>query len=211
MSSSARNLIYQFKITLCGIAPPVWRRIQVPEQYTFWDLHVAIQDAMGWLDYHLHAFVLPSSTEAQTVEIGIPDNESAHVKTIAGWSVAIGDQFIRPGMSLNYQYDFGDGWEHDVLLEGVLLSEPRRKYPVCLDGERACPPEDCGGVPGYVRLMKILRNPKHREYSEMADWLENRHAKNYWPYDARRFEVHTVRFTDPKKRWELAFSGAPNR
>ena len=211
MPRASGKLIYQFKITLAGITPPIWRRIQVPEEYTFWDLHVAIQDAMGWLDYHLHAFILPSSTAAQTVEIGIPDNESAHVKTIPGWTVAVGDQFIRPGVSLKYEYDFGDGWEHDVLLEAVLLAEPRAKYPVCLGGERACPPEDCGGIPGYARLMKILKNPKHREYSEMADWLENRHAKNYWPYDPRVFDPRAIRFFDPKKRWALAFSGSADK
>jgi hypothetical protein len=145
------------------------------------------------------------------VEIGIPDNESARVKTIPGWTVAIGDQFIRPGVSLPYKYDFGDGWEHEVLLEAISLPDGRAKYPACLAGERACPPEDCGGVPGYARLKQILRNPKHREYAEIVDWLENRHAKNYWPYDPARFEPRAVRFSDPKKRWELAFSGAGNK
>lgn len=166
---------------------------------------------MGWLDYHLHAFVLPSSTAAQTVEIGIPDNESDSARTIAGWTVSIGDQFIRPGVSLPYKYDFGDGWTHEILLEGILLAETGVKYPRCLAGERACPPEDCGGVPGYARLAAILRDPKQTEYAEMVDWLENRHAKKYWPYDPDRFEAKTVRFSNPRIRWKRAFSGAADR
>jgi hypothetical protein len=206
MRKSTRKLVYQFKITLAGITPAIWRRIQVPEGYTFWDLHVAIQDSMGWLDYHLHAFVLPSSTPAQIVEIGIPDDESTRVRTIAGWAVAIEDQFIRPGISLTYKYDFGDGWEHDVLLEGILLAEPRLKYPLCLGGARACPPEDCGGLPGYAHLLKVLKKPGQPEYEEVAEWLGKNHAKKYWPYDPARFDARTVRFWDPKKRWEMAFS-----
>jgi hypothetical protein len=145
------------------------------------------------------------------VEIGIPGNESTRVTTIAGWTVAIGNQFIRPGISLPYEYDFGDGWEHEVLLEAISLAEPRVKYPVCVAGKRACPPEDCGGVPGYTRLKKILRSSKHREYADIADWLENRHAKKYWPYDPAQFDPRAVRFSDPKKRWELAFSSAESK
>lgn len=165
---------------------------------------------MGWLDYHLHAFDLQTSGRGRAMEIGIPDKESTHVQTIAGWTIGMSDHLIRPGISLPYKYDFGDGWVHDVLLEAMLLAEPRVKYPKCIGGERACPPEDCGGTPGYYRLMKILKNPRHREHTDMVAWLKG-HAKNYWPYDPAHFDARAVRFSNPTKRWEQAFSQAAEK
>jgi len=191
-------MIHQYKVTLRGISPAIWRRIQVPEKYSFWDLHVAIQDSMGWLDYHLHAFHFPESEGKRPIEIGLPDEESDR-RVLPGWEVAISDYFIRPGVSVLYEYDFGDGWQHDVVLEAVLLGESRRKYPRCLSGARACPPEDCGGLPGYEHLLEVLSQPKHPEHSEMVDWLKG-HAKNYHPFDPEHFEAAAVRFSSPKTR-----------
>ena len=196
--------IHQYNISLRYISPTIWRQIQVPESYTFWDLHVAIQDSMGWLDYHLHAFRFPEPDVKRVIEIGIPDGESDH-PILPGWTVRIGDHFARPGVVALYEYDFGDGWEHDIALEDVLPNEPKQKYPLCIAGERACPPEDCGGVPGYEHLVKVLSQPKHREYAESVDWLKG-HAKNYHPFDPSRFDLHAVRFSNPKKRRERAFA-----
>jgi len=206
MANSTKKLIYQFRITLLQIAPSIWRRIQVPERYTFWDLHVAIQDSMGWLDYHLHAFDLQRYEGKSAVEIGIPDNETRDLRTIAGWEVGIADHFIRPGISIPYKYDFGDGWVHDIVLEGILVGEPKWKYPRCIAGERACPPEDCGGSDGYYRLLEILRAAEHPEHSDTIAWLKG-HARNYHPYDPECFDPQAVRFSDPKKRWTKAFTG----
>ena len=205
MASPKNGLIYQFKITLLDISPRIWRRIQVPEHYTFWDLHVAVQDSMGWLDCHLHAFRFQKSDGKRAVEIGIPDEEDQHNLTLPGWEVGIADYFIRPGVAALYEYDFGDGWAHGILLESVLLGEPKVKYPKCIDGERACPPEDSGGIGGYYRLLKILGNPNHREHADSVAWLKG-HAGNYHPYDPARFEPEAVRFTNPKRRWEKAFA-----
>jgi hypothetical protein len=203
-------MIHQYKITLRDISPAIWRQIQVPENYTFWDLHVAIQDAMGWLDCHLHAFRFPEGEGKRPVEIGIPDEESNH-PVLSGWEVGIVDYFIRPGVAVLYEYDFGDGWEHEVVLEGVLLREPKPRYPRCLAGARACPPEDCGGVSGYQQLVEVhLGQPKHPEYADSVEWLKG-HAKNYHPFDPERFDAHAVRFSDPKKRWTKAFAGRGNR
>jgi hypothetical protein len=197
-------MVHQYKVTLRDISPAIWRRIQVPEKYSFWDLHVAIQDSMGWLDYHLHAFQFPESEGKRPVEIGLPDEESDH-PILPGWEVAISDYFIRPGVSALYEYDFGDRWHHDVVLEAVLLGESQQKYPVCLSGERACPPEDCGGLPGYEHLLEVLRQPKHRERSEMVEWLKG-HAKNYHPFDPEHFEAEAVRFSNPKNRLTKALA-----
>lgn len=198
-------MVHQYKITLRDISPAIWRRIQVPKSHTFWDLHVAIQDSMGWLDYHLHAFRFAAVAGNRPIEIGIPEGALDH-SVLPGWKVRIADYFTPPGVVAQYEYDFGDGWEHDVALEDVLPSEAKRKYPRCIAGDRACPPEDCGGVPGYEHLVEVLRRSNHPEYGEFVDWLKG-HAKNYHPFDPARFEVHAVRFSDSKKRWARAFAG----
>lgn len=200
------GIIYQFKITLLAISPVIWRRIQVPESYTFWDLHVAIQDAMGWLDYHLHVFRFDGAEGRRAIDVGIPDEDNPRDAIIPGWTAGIADRFIRPGMFATYEYDFGDGWIHKVLLEGILLAEAKAKYPKCLAGERACPPEDCGGVPGYMSLLKILRNRRHPDYAEYTNWLSGQARKNR-PFDPTRFDPADVRFMNPKKRLGKAVSG----
>lgn len=197
-------LIYQFKVTLMDMPLPVWRTIQVPANYSFWDLHVAIQDAMGWLDCHMHTFVFGMARKKPRF-IGIPSPELDEPPVAAGWEIAIGDFFQTPGDQAVYDYDFGDGWRHDVLLEGILLKNKAAKYPQCIAGENACPPEDCGGVPGYENLLSILQDSAHEEYAEMRHWLTG-HLKNYWPYEPDKFDPNTVSFDNPAKRWKNAFS-----
>jgi len=197
------KLVFQFRITLMEIQPAIWRRIQVPADYSFWDLHVAIQDSMGWLDYHLHEFRVKKPHGRKVVEIGIPDTETDR-DVLPGWEVLISAYFVEPGVVAAYDYDFGDGWHHEILLEGVLLKERSVKYPVCVAGECACPPEDCGGIPGYERLLEALANPKSDEYKETIDWLKG-HAKNYFPYKPNHFSPVDVEFFNPAKRWKIAF------
>ncbi len=122
-----------------------------------------------------------------------------------GWEIPIRDYFREPGESVPYEYDFGDGWNHEILLEGILLEEKGAKYPRCTGGERACPPEDCGSIPGYYHLLEVIKNPKHEEYEDFISWLKG-HAKNYYPYDPEKFEPEKVHFDNPKKRWRIAFS-----
>lgn len=195
-------LVFQFKINLLGIDPPVWRRIQIPAKYSFWDLHVAIQDSMGWLDCHLHAFRIRRKHKSRPSAIGIPDEFSDNVEP--GWEVAVADIFYEPGQFAAYEYDFGDDWEHEVLLEGILLKDKGLTYPRCIDGARACPPEDCGGIPGYEDLLEVLGNPKHADFEGMNYWLKGQ-AKDNYPYDPDRFDPAKVRFDNPKKRWKQAF------
>lgn len=205
MNKIKNNVVYQFKITLHEIKPIIWRRIHVPAQYSFWDLHVAIQDGMGWLDYHLHAFRFRPKHKSKPIEIGIPDDDWGGENVIPGWKVPIVEHFTDIGQIIQYEYDFGDGWSHEIQLEGILLKTKGVKYPKCVDGERACPPEDCGGVDGYNRLIEILKDPKHSEHGEFVEWLKG-HAKNYYPYEPDIFIPDKVRFDNPKKRWEIAFS-----
>ena len=204
MSKSLKDLVYQFRVKLVGIEPIVWRRIQVPAKFSFWDLHVAIQDAMGWLDYHLHVYRVHQKYKRRPLEIGIPQDEWDGDVVLPGWQVSISDYFAEPGQTMVYEYDFGDGWEHELLLEGILLKEKEIFYPRCIGGERACPPEDCGGISGYDHLLEILRNPRHPEYRDNIAWLKA-HAKNYYPYDPEQFSPQNIKFDNPKKRWNLAF------
>lgn len=190
------KIIVRFRIELLNIEPTIWRCIEIPATSSFWDLHVAIQDAMGWLGYHYHGFTLVSKEEQKRIKIGIPDDNRGEV--IPCWKVLVKDYISDLGTELLYEYDFGDGWVHKIRLEGLFLQEKKLKYPRCIGGERACPPEDCGGVDGYYNLLEILSDSKHEEYNEMSDWLKN-HAKNYYPYIASEFNPNTVKFHDPKK------------
>lgn len=199
------QVVFQFKITLRGITPPIWRRIQVPARYSFWDLHVAIQDAMGWFDYHLHAFRF-RQLNRKMIEIGIPTEQFEEFVVLPGWDIAMTDYFKEPGDVAEYEYDFGDSWQHEILLEGLLLKEKRVKYPRCLAGERACPPEDCGSIPGYYDMLEILGDPLDDQHDDMVAWLKG-HVGNYYPYDPDAFDARKVKFDNPATRWKNAFSG----
>ncbi|MCI0622514.1 MAG: plasmid pRiA4b ORF-3 family protein [Acidobacteria bacterium] len=187
--------IHQFKISLLGIRPQIWRRIEVPDTYTFWDLHVAIQDSMGWLDYHLHEFEIPNPETRQPDCIGIPDDEwDDDREVLAGWRTPIDSYFSLKNSLALYKYDFGDGWEHEVRLEGIAAREPKRKYPRCLEGARACPPEDVGGVSGYRDFLKAIKNPRHPEHLELLEWSGG------GSFDPERFSAARIRFGNPKTR-----------
>jgi hypothetical protein len=188
--------VYQFKITLQDIKPPIWRRIQVPETYTFYDFHVAIQDAMGWLDYHLHEFSLIDPRTGLNVEIGFPVDDFGR-NILTGWNQKINDYFSIENDSADYVYDFGDFWRHKILLEDIIPRDRKIKYPVCIKGKRACPPEDVGGVGGYEDFIKIIRNPKHKEYEDMLEWAGGE-------FDPEFFDPEEVIFDDPAKRRKMA-------
>lgn len=177
-------IFYQFKITLKHTKPPLWRRIQVPLDYTFWDLHVAIQDAMGWEDCHLHEFEFPNKTISvySKNRIGMKDNE---FDGLDEQKEKISDWFIREKDKATYSYDFGDGWTHEVVFEKILSIDSSVKHPRCLAGKRICPPEDCGGIPGYEDICR----GKHfaQEYFE-----------GYQP--SAEFKPEGVKFDDPQER-----------
>jgi len=188
--------VYQFKIQLQDITPPIWRRIQIPETSSFWDLHVAITDAMGWLDLHLHEFTIVDSKTGESTWIGSPDPDTQVERNFHNErETRISDWFnLKRRLGL-YTYDFGDGWEHQLELEDILPQDEKIEYPVCLDGARACPPEDCGGIPGYENLLEVLEDPKHPEYEELTTWLGE-------PFDPEHFDIGEITFEDPEERWD---------
>lgn len=189
--------VYQFKISLKGIKPTIWRRIQVPENYTFWELHVAIQDAMGWYDCHLHSFNILNPQTGRKEEIGIPD-EDGELEFLAGWKTQISSYFSLQNKKADYDYDFGDNWEHSLLLEKIIPQNFTQKYPLCIGGERACPPEDCGGIGGYEDLLEIIKNPDYEENDIMIELLGR-------SFNPEEFQSENVYFDDPNKRWIRAF------
>lgn len=195
-----RREVLQFKVTLEQISPPIWRRVQVPATYTFWDLHVALQDAMGWKDYHLHMFRVSRPGSRNQVQIGIPDPDDplGQQSCLPGWDVPVQRFLQRPGDETQYEYDFGDDWQHSVLLEGILLAEPEVSYPRCTGGERACPPEDVGGVYGYQEFLEAVLDPAHEEHERMLQWVGGH-------FEPDAFEPARVHFDNPKKRWRVAF------
>jgi len=196
----AKQPVLQFKITLLNIIPPIWRSIQISNQCTFWDLNVAIQDAMGWTDSHLHEFKVINPATEKMEYIGIPDDEGDDVHPmLAGWDVKV-EHYMRSvaNQVISYLYDFGDSWEHRIEFEGEH-DKQADKYPVCLAGERACPPEDVGGIPGYENFISIVKNPKHRDRKELLTWAGGK-------YDPEKFDPKKVKFDNPKTRWRNAFT-----
>lgn len=193
------NKIYEFKIVLNQISPLISRTIQVPEYYSFWDLHVAIQDAMGWDDCHLHEFKMIDPRDGRESRIGIPDDDfPSNYKTFAGWEESIAEYFSLDNPFAEYRYDFGDDWEHTIKLMKILEEQPGIKYPICIDGERACPPEDCGGVWGYENLLEVIADKNHEEYEDMKRWVGGK-------FDPEFFDPKKVKFDNPHKRWKRAF------
>lgn len=154
--------VFEIKVTLQGIRPFIWRRIQVPADIRLGKFHRVLQAAMGWTDSHLHAFRIGDVT------YGVPDPDSP--------DLAQSERVIRldkvggPGDAFPYEYDFGDGWTHEIRIEKALPADPAVHYPRCLAGERACPPEDCGGPPGYGALRAALQDPAHPDHEELREW-----------------------------------------
>lgn len=185
----------EFKVTLEGIEPPIWRAIRIPSEASMWDLHVAIQDAMGWLDCHLHSFRVRTAADPRGIDIGIVTGEEFSPVT-PGWEVPVALVFREEGATLHYVYDFGDDWDHTVTLVKVITSGRAIKKPQCGAGERACPPEDCGGLPGYMELVAALRDPSHPEHASMKEWAPD-------DFDPERFDPKGVEFSDPEKRFRI--------
>ncbi len=165
----AAERVYQFKITLKGIKPKIWRRVQV-KQCTLDRLHEHIQTAMGWTNSHLHQFKIGGVIygDPQLLYEGWED-EAPPVNSLRTKLSKIipkdGKRF-----QFSYEYDFGDGWEHDILFEGYMRTEKGVRYPLCVEGERACPPEDVGGIHGYAEYLKTLGNPDDPNWEESSEW-----------------------------------------
>lgn len=161
--------IYQLRIILKDVRPPIWRRIQIAGDTSLRKLHKAIQILMGWEDYHLHSFTIGVDL------YGIPDPEGIFdVGEKDDRRYRLADVVPDAESRLRYVYDFGDNWEMDILVEKILPPHENFKSPLCMAGKRAGPPEDCGGAWGYENLLEIIKAPHHEEYESMMEWLGNK-------------------------------------
>ncbi len=163
--SATAASIYQLHISLRNLKPAIWRRVLVPGSATFEKLHQIIQFAMGWDDSHLHDFTVGKTS------YGVPDKQFPDMAPVVSEKrTTLSAALALSVKSFSYLYDFGDGWEHNVKVEKILVADPSQRYPVCLDGANACPPEDIGGPPGYADFVYAISDPAHPEHEEMLEW-----------------------------------------
>ncbi|HJQ51397.1 MAG TPA: plasmid pRiA4b ORF-3 family protein [Gaiellaceae bacterium] len=187
---AAGEPVLQLKVSLVGASdPPVWRRVLVPARMRLDRLHDVIQAAMGWEDYHLHAFTAGDVDYGPPDPDGPPDPELGHRDERR---TAVGDVIGERRDRMRYVYDFGDHWRHDVVVEKVLTAEPGSRYPSCLTGKGRCPPEDCGGVWGYAELRETLADPTHEDHAQMLEWLGIETAAQFDPHAFHADEVNAV-------------------
>lgn len=163
-SPKSFSSIYQLKITLHDSHPPIWRRVLVPCNFSFYQLHQVIQLSMGWTDSHLHQFIV--------------DGEHFSIPSSEDWEPVIDErrftlEQIAPSLKRKfiYEYDFGDNWTHNVIVEKIITPEPGEKYPQCIKGKRACPPEDVGGVWGYETFLEAIQDAGHEEHDSYLEWV----------------------------------------
>jgi len=183
--------IYQIKVTLLGTKPPIWRRLLVPADLTLAQLHDVLQTAMGWDDGHMHEFRVGQRRfgrpEPADPFMRMPRIESERTTRLSAVLQRVGAKMI-------YAYDFGDSWEHAIVLEKQLPADPDARHPTCIDGKLACPPEDCGGIPGFYDLLDALDDPNHERHEELSDWIGE-------DFDPQAFSADLVnRGLAPKRR-----------
>ena len=174
--------IYQLKVTLLGTSPAIWRRLLVPADLTLAQLHDVLQIAMGLQECHLHEF------SAGGRHFGQPDPEDRFMGMPPVENerrVRLSSVLPRIGAKAIYTYDLGDSWEHSLVLEKCLPAAPTIAYPMCTDGQLACPPEDCGAIGAFYDLLDALRNPAHEQHKELQDWVGG-------DYDPEAFSTEAV-------------------
>ena len=193
------NIALAVEIELEGVSPRVWRRLELPVGANFWELHVAIQDAMGWEDRHLHVFHVNEPFLGVAYRIGIPD-ETRNPPDFPGWATQVLN-WLRTDdedTEIAYVYDFGDDWMHRLRVHLVPCFE-LDALPRCVEGAGVCPPEDAGGAAGYADLVAAIADPKHPRHGSLREWV----GPDFDP--AEVFDTKDVSFSDPDDRWEDAF------
>jgi hypothetical protein len=189
-ASGSTDVVVQIKVKLLGVSkPPVWRRLQLRADTHLDRVHEMIVAAFGWQGYHMHVFT------SGTDEFGLADPELGFIDER---QVSLGELIGGIGDRLRYTYDFGDDWEHEIVVEELLDGDPEIHYPVLVAAKGACPPEDCGGPWGYAELKEILADPTHEQHHEMLDWLGLEDASAFDPGAVAANEIEE----------ELALSGA---
>ena len=178
MTTKSAALVYQIKITLQDSKPPIWRRLLVMESVSLYKLHQIIQVAMGWTDSHLHQFIIGEEY------YGVPSSED--------WRPVLDERRYRlnqiapsENSKFVYEYDFGDSWDHVILVEKIQPSESDMKYPFCTKGKQACPPEDVGGVWGYLEFLEAISSSAHKEHDNYVEWVGEK-------FDPAKFDIDKV-------------------
>ena len=171
------GVVYQLKITLRDIKPPIWRRVQVKDG-TLSQLHNIIQTCMDWTNSHLHAFEIGGEQYGEPDPDGMMETEDER-------KVKLSQVVTGRIKKFTYTYDFGDNWDHVIEVEKTLAAEPGVHYPRCVAGKRACPPEDCGGPWGYGDFLKAIQDPKHPEHEEMLEWAGG-------TFDPEQFDIDAI-------------------
>ena len=174
-SNPAVTTVHQLKVTLRGVKPPVWRRVVVPSSWTLAKLSPTLEAVMGWYGGHLHVF------DADDVVYGAPDLDWGD-RMRDERKVRVGEVLSAVRSKLRWDYDFGDGWQHDVVVEAIVEPDPKLRYPHCMAGRRACPPEDCGGPWGYRELLEVFADPTQPDPRELRDWAPQ-------GFDPARFDL----------------------
>jgi hypothetical protein len=189
--------IYEINISLIGIRPTIWRRFLVPANVHLHRFHIMLQAIMGWTNSHLYSF------QINGIEYGEPDsdNEFDELDFVDTHRTRLNQIVFQKKASFIYIYDFGDGWQHRLTVENILPVDTVGKYPQCLAGARAYPPEDCGGIGGYADLLNIIRKPRHKEYKEMMYWLGGSFDPEY--FDINRINRALNRFYSRNKLAQL--------
>ena len=187
------KIIYQIQIELLRSRPGIWRRLLVPSEMLLSDLHKVIQTTMGWTNSHLHQFIKDRTFYTER----IPDDDLwDEMNNVDYKKMKISDLLLKENDTIVYEYDFGDGWEHEIVLERILSAEENTFYPVCIGGRKKCPPEDCGGIPGYINMLSILDQPDHEEYESYITWLGGK-------FDPENFNVEFVNTLLQRKKFGL--------
>jgi hypothetical protein len=180
--------IYQIKVTLKDSKPPIWRRLLVRGDITLADLHDVIQAAFGWLDYHLHQFIIGETY------YGVPNPDFFDYPEMHDERKLRLQQITdREGYKFDYEYDFGDSWIHEIRVEKILPPQPGQNYPLCTAGRRACPPEDVGGIWGYYYFLEALEDPNHEDHEMYLDWTGGGFDPNEFDLDGTNAALRELR------------------
>jgi len=174
--------IYQIKISLNGCKPKIWRRVLIKSDMLLADLHKVIQTTMGWSNSHLHQFVKNRTYYSCKVK---GDDSWDDMDMVDYKKMKVSDLLAFEKEHVIYEYDFGDSWQHEVLLEKILPIDAKTTYPVCIKGKMNCPPDDCGGIWGYANMLEVIKQPNHEEYEDLMDWLGGE-------FDPEFFDVEDV-------------------
>lgn len=196
MGTVKNREIYQLKVALIGITPPIWRRVHVGGDCTLAQLHSVLQVVMGWENCHLYMFRIGGKT------YGTPDvDEDGDLKLIDPKRTRLDAVSPSVGTMLTYVYDYGDNWQHELLLEAIVMPALDTTYPRCIAGERRCPPEDVGGIGGYSNYLEAMTDPNHEEHEDMMMWRG--------PFQPEDFSVEKVNHELAKKFRSKAKAGPP--